>query len=131
MLKYNILRHEHHDENCGCGHDHHDHGEHNHELMEGDPVIQIVDEETGEAYDFFIGDEFEYEDQLYYALVPAADDEELVYVIARVIEEDGEAYIETLSDEENEEIYDAYDQILEEYFEDEDLDDEELEVEEE
>ncbi len=140
MLDNRILRHPEHDEHCGCGHNHNcgdDHGCGNHggcshdhdELLEEDPIIQIVDEETGETYDFFIGDEFEHDGQLYYALVPVAEDEdeELVYVIGRVVEEDGDAFIETLSDEENEEIYEAYDKILEEYFENEDFDDEELE----
>lgn len=128
MLYHKILRHHGCDENCGCGHDHECETEHD-ELMEEDPIIQIVDEETGESYDFFIGDEFEHNGQLYYALVPASEDdqEELVYVIGKVIEEDGEAYIETLSDEENEEVYAAYDKILEEYFEDENFDNQEIE----
>ncbi len=127
MLNDKIYRHHNHDSACGCGHDH-DH-DHEHEWMDenvdfGDSVIQIEDEESGETYDFAIADDFEYEDQLYYVLVPVSDDpeEEMVYVIARAVEEDGEHYIETLSDEENETVYAVYDQILEESLAEDDAD---------
>ncbi len=122
MIYNRFYRHHQHDEDCGCG----EHHEHDHdmddEFFEEDALIQIEDEETGEVFDFYMADEFDYKDDLYYVLVPVSDDEdsELVYVIARVVEEDGESYIETLSDEENEELYDVYDQILEESFSEED-----------
>lgn len=93
-----------------------------HDLDE-DMVIQIVDPDTEETFDFYLGDEFEYEDNLYYVLVPVDEVEEPVYAIARIVEEDGEAYIETLTAEESDEIYQAYEKILEEYFSSDDLED--------
>ena len=78
-------------------------------------MVQIIDDETGETFDFFIGDEFEYNEQLYYVLVPA-EEEPSIYVIGKVIFEDGESFIETLTDEENEIVYDEYDRILADYF---------------
>lgn len=135
-------KHEHEEEHdhepgscCGHKHEHeHDHehgsccGHHHHEIedeedFDNDPMVQIIDEETGETFDFFIGDEFEHEDQLYYVLVPA-EEEPSVYVIGKVIIEDDEAFIETLTDEENDVVYDVYDQILADYFADEELNEE-------
>lgn len=115
MLNNHIYHHHNHDAECGCGHDHDFMDE---DVDFGDSIIQIEDEETGETFDFSIADEFEYEDQLYYVLVPVSDDpeDEMVYVIARAVEENGEHYIETLSDEENETVYEVYDQILEDAF---------------
>ncbi|MDI9489760.1 MAG: DUF1292 domain-containing protein [Clostridiaceae bacterium] len=91
--------------------------DHDHDQESGDAIIEIVDPDTDEVYQFYLGDEFDYEGQFYYVLVTIEDDP--VYVIARVIEQDGESYIETLTDEENDELYDVYDKILEEAFEDE------------
>ncbi|NLM19676.1 MAG: hypothetical protein GX217_06600 [Clostridiaceae bacterium] len=113
---------------CGHGHDdchHNDNGAEYDEFdeydegdeFEEDMMIEIVDPETNEVYQFYLGDEFDYQDDLYYVLVTVDDDP--VFVIARVVEQDGEIYIETLEDEENEEIYEVYDKILEETFEDE------------
>lgn len=128
MINNRFFRHHQHDENCGCGEHHHEH-----ELedsFDDESLIQIEDEETGEVFDFYMADEFEHKDDLYYVLVPVSEeDEDMVYVIARVVEEDGESYIETLSDEENEELYDVYDQILDEAFmEDSDDEDDEFEA---
>lgn len=115
---------------CACGHDHDDCNHHDDGVdyddydefdeddeSDEDVMIEIVDPETDEIYQFYLGDEFDYQDDLYYVLVTVDDDP--VFVIARVVEQDGEIYIETLEDEENEEIYEVYDKILEEIFEDE------------
>ncbi|HHU53655.1 MAG TPA: hypothetical protein GXZ43_06245 [Clostridiaceae bacterium] len=115
------------DAGCACGHDHnhddnsdyteYDEYDEEHEFDE-DAIIELVDPETDEIYQFYLGDEFDYQGDLYYVLV-TVDEDDPVYVIARVVEQDGEAYIETLNDEENEVIYEVYDKILEEIFEDE------------
>lgn len=91
--------------------------DHDHAQESDDAIIEIVDPDTDEVYQFYLGDEFDHDGQFYYVLVTIEDDP--VYVIARVIEQDGESYIETLTDEENDELYDVYDKILEEAFEDE------------
>ena len=91
--------------------------DHDHDHESDDAIIEIIDPETDEVYEFYLGDEFDYQNELYYVLVTIED--EPVYVIARVVEQDGESYLETLTDEENEELYDVYDKILEEAFEDE------------
>lgn len=114
---------------CTCGHDHDLNYNNNaaeydeldeydeHPEFDEELLIEIVDPETDEVYQFYLGDEFDYQDDLYYVLVTVDDDP--VFVIARVVEQDGEIYIETLEDEENEAIYEVYDKILEETFEDE------------
>ncbi|NLJ71195.1 MAG: hypothetical protein GX328_07040 [Clostridiaceae bacterium] len=105
------------DAGCACGQDHNHNHDHDYDEFEEDMMIEIVDPETDEVYQFYLGDEFDYQDDLYYVLVTIDDDP--VFVIARVVEQDGEIYIETLDDEENEEIYEVYDRILEDTFEDE------------
>ncbi|MGB4610459.1 MAG: DUF1292 domain-containing protein [Saccharofermentanales bacterium] len=119
------------DAGCACGHDHN----HNHtgdcseyDEFDGydededyefdeDAIIEIIDPDTDEIYQFYLGDEFDYQGDLYYVLITVDDDP--VYVIARVVEQDGEVYLETLNDDENEKIYEVYDKILEEIFENE------------
>ena len=95
--------------------------EHKHGLTDEDMIIQIVDPDSGETFDFYLGDEFDYEDNLYYVLIPIDEAKDPVYAITRVVEEDGEAFVETLTDEENEVIYEVYNKILEDYFANEDL----------
>lgn len=102
------------EEGCCC-HDHH------HDEEEGDfdedMMIEIVDPETNEKFEFFFADQFEYQDQDYCVLV--TDEEEPQYVIAKLVEgEDGDSYVETLDDE-CDDIYEAYEKILEEEFEEE------------
>lgn len=99
---------------CGCGCDHY----HEHE-EEDDPVLEIVDPETGEKFNFYFADEFEFEGNDYCVLV-TMDEENPEYVIGRMVEDEkGESFVETLSDDENDAVYRAYEELLEEYFEEE------------
>lgn len=119
---------------CCCGHNHDHHHDHDHDHdhcchddmeLEEDPIIEIVDPDTGEKFEFYYTDEFEHEDKNYAVLV-TMDEENPSYVIGRIVEgEDGESYIETLDDEEGEAVYEAYEKLLAEYFEDLEEEDEE------
>lgn len=110
---------------CGCGHHNHDH-EADDELdddFDEDITVEIEDPDTGETFEFYMADQFEFEGQTYAVLVNEGKDED-EYVIGRMVDgDDGDAYIETLGEDEEDAIYDAYEEILEEYFNEEDGDD--------
>lgn len=105
------------DNGCGEGCNCDDHGEFN-EMS--DPVLEIEDPETGETFSFLIADEFELEDDVYYVLVEDNEEAEEYFIVRLEEDEDGEAYVATLEEDEADSIYEAYDLILDEYFEDED-----------
>lgn len=100
-----------HDENCGCE---------DVELeFDQDAVLEISDPETGETYEFFLADEFDFNDQSYCVLV-TTDEENPEYVIARIVPDGEDNWaIETLTEEEEEGVYDEYDRLLEEWMEEE------------
>lgn len=103
-------------EDCCCGH------LHDEELTEEDSIIEIEDPETGEKFSFEYADEFEFEGENYCVLV-TLDEENPEYVIGRIVEgEDGDSYIETLDEDHSDAVYEAYEALLEEYFDDEDDD---------
>ena len=108
---------------CGCGRHAHDHDELDDELLDDfdeDITVEIEDPDTGETFEFYMADQFEFEGQTYAVLVNEGQDED-EYVIGRMIDgDDGDAYIETLGEEEEDAIYDAYEEILEEYFNEQD-----------
>lgn len=110
------------DNGCDCGGD--CHCEESNNIEEEDPMIEIVDPDTGETFTFYFADEFEHEDKQYCVLV-TDDEENPEYVIGRMVEdEDGESYIETLGEEEDDAVYDAYEEILAESFDNEEEDEE-------
>ncbi|MDD7401374.1 MAG: DUF1292 domain-containing protein [Eubacteriales bacterium] len=113
----------HDDHQCGAPHCDHDHCD-DCDIDESDPILELEDPETGEIHSFFLADQFDFEDEDYAVLVP--DDEEAdEYFIARMgFDENDEAYIETLAEDEVDKIYDAYEQILDEFFADDDDEDE-------
>ncbi len=83
-------------------------------ISEAEDIIQLVDDATGETYDFAIADDFEYKGKKYIVLLTLADEPE--YVIAAEVEEDGEMMIESLSPEEEEDVYAEYMRLLTEEF---------------
>jgi len=85
----------------------------NNEVEELDevPVFTLTDEETGEEKDFELLARATIDDKLYFALVPADDEEAEEYVILSV-EEDGEDLV--LSSIEDDDEFDK----VEEYFND-------------
>ena len=81
------------------------------EEMDEAPVFTLTDEETGEEQDFELLASATVDGKLYYALVPADDEDAEEYIILEV-EEDGEDVI--LSSIEDDDTFDK----VEEYFND-------------
>ena len=88
-------------------------------------LITLIDDD-GEEHEFEILDEIEYEDSVYYALLPtfSAPEESLeadTYYIFEVVEENGE---EQLAEVEDDELLDRLAEIFESrFYEDEDEED--------
>jgi uncharacterized protein YrzB (UPF0473 family) len=96
------------------------------ENNENDDLITLVDEETGEEFEMAVVDGFEYKDRQFVVLVTVDDEEEAEMVIAEKIDEaDGSISIQTVGEDEEDEIYDYYDELCDEYFDDEDESEEE------
>ena len=85
-------------------------------------IVTLVDEETGEEMEFALVDGFDYKDKSYSVLVAVTDnEEEAEMVIMEEIEgENGEILLASIDENIEDEIYDYYDQLCDEYFEDED-----------
>ena len=65
----------------------------------GDIVYTLTDEETGEEVDFQLIARATIEDVLYFALVPADDEECEEYVILRVTEDGDDLILESIEDD--------------------------------
>ena len=65
----------------------------------GDIVYTLTDEETGEEVDFQLIARAIIEDVLYFALVPAEDEECEEYVILRVTEDGDDLILESIEDD--------------------------------
>jgi uncharacterized protein YrzB (UPF0473 family) len=108
------------DEECGgtegCG-------EHD---FEDEQTLVMVDEETGVEYTFEIVDHFSFNGEMYTVLVTEEDEDgEAVWVIVRLAsDEDGELAFETLTEDEEDSVYEEYERILAEEIDDEDDGDE-------
>ena len=77
----------------------------------GDIVYTLTDEETGEELDFQLIARATIDDVLYFALVPADDEECEEYVILRVTEDGEDLVLESIDDD------DEFDKV-EDYFND-------------
>ncbi len=93
---------------------------------EGDRVIELKDEVTGETTKAIVESTFLFNGNTYVVLiVDSEDEEEAAYVIMRFIEKDGETLLENLVDNEEDVIYDYYDKLCDElYGDDEESEDE-------
>ena len=65
----------------------------------GDIVYTLTDEETGEEVDFQLIARATIDDVLYFALVPAEDEECEEYVILRVTEDGDDLVLESIEDD--------------------------------
>ena len=65
----------------------------------GDIVYTLTDEDTGEEVDFQLIARATIDDVLYFALVPADDDECEEYVILRVTEDGDDLILESIDDD--------------------------------
>ncbi len=93
---------------------------------EGDEeLLQVVltDSETGEEHYFDVYDEFAHDGEDYLLLLESqseekAEDEEQEVIFMRIVREGDDEYMESLEDEEFDKVREAYLQMLDEYFED-------------
>ncbi len=93
---------------------------------EFDNIIKLIDEETNEEFEMAVIDAFDYKDKKYAVLITTDDEEEADMIIVEEIEnEDGSLSIETLDESVADEIYDYYDELCDEYIDDEDESEEE------
>lgn len=114
------------DDHDHAGHDH-DHAghDHDHDHAEDVALVTMVDQETGEEFEFEIADEFDFDGELYLVLLTTDEDPEAVFVRV-VTQEDGTEALESLSDEDFDRVSDEYERLCElEEEEDEDEEDDE------
>ena len=87
---------------------------------EGDRVIELKDEETGEVTKAVVESTFLFNGSTYVVLIVDTDekdeDDELIsaYVIMRFVDKDGEVLLENLPEKEEDVIYDYYDKLCDE-----------------
>jgi len=94
---------------------------------EGDRVIELKDEVTGEITKAIVESTFLFNGNTYVVLIVNSEDEEDVseYVIMRFVEKEGETLLENVVDKEADVIYDYYDKLCDElYGDDEESEDE-------
>ena len=89
---------------------------------EGDRVIELKDEETGETTKAVVESTFLFNGSTYVVLIVDTDekdeDDELIsaYVIMRFVDKDGEVLLENLPEKEEDVIYDYYDKLCDELY---------------
>lgn len=94
---------------------------------EGDRVIELTDDETGEVTQAIVDDTFEMNGKTYIVLIVDSNDEEDVsyYEIMQLIDKDGDIMLENVVGKEADILYDYYDKLCEElYGDDEESEDE-------
>lgn len=98
---------------------------------EGDRVIELKDEETGETTKAIVESTFLFNGNSYVVLIIDSDEKdengELIqeYVIMRFVDKGGDVLLENLVEKEEDVIYDYYDKLCEElYGDDEESEDE-------
>ena len=91
---------------------------------EGDRVIELKDEETGETTKAVVESTFLFNGNTYVVLIIDSDekdeDGELIqaYVIMRFVDKNGEVLLENLPEKEEDVIYDYYDKLCDELYDD-------------
>ena len=89
---------------------------------EGDRVIELKDEETGEVTKAVVESTFLFNGSTYVVLIVDTDekdeDDALIsaYVIMRFVDKDGEVLLENLHEKEEDVIYDYYDKLCDELY---------------
>ncbi|MDO5733629.1 MAG: DUF1292 domain-containing protein [Eubacteriales bacterium] len=107
---------------CGCSHDENPAEQSPEEFLEvvfeDSEMIEIVDED-GEKYEFYVVDEFDFEDNDYCVMMTREDPFE--FLIAKIEDdESGESFLVTLEEDEEDAVYAYYDELLENSTDDED-----------
>ncbi len=89
---------------------------------EGDRVIELKDEETGEVTKAIVESTFLFNGSTYVVLIVDTDekdeDDALIsaYVIMKFVDKDGEVLLENLPEKEEDVIYDYYDKLCDELY---------------
>ena len=77
------------------------------------PVFTLTDEETGEEKDFELLARAELDGKLYFALVPAEDEDAEEYVILRASEDGDDIILESIDDDDEfEKVEDYFNDLL-------------------
>ncbi|NLB50701.1 MAG: DUF1292 domain-containing protein [Clostridiaceae bacterium] len=87
------------------------------ELFDEDAYVVLTDTETGEDYSFIMADTFSHNDEEYCVLVDPSEgdeDEMSLFFMKFVVGDDGEEVLVGLEDDEDEAVYQAYQELLEE-----------------
>ena len=93
---------------------------------EGDRVIELTDEETGEVTQAIVEDTFEMNGKTYVVVIVPSDEEDVsFYEIMELINKDGDVMLENVVGKEADILYDYYDKLCDElYGDDEESEDE-------
>ena len=89
---------------------------------EGDRVIELKDEETGETTKAIVESTFLFNGNTYVVLIVDTDEKDeddaiiSAYVIMRFVDKDGEVLLENLPEKEEDVIYDYYDKLCDELY---------------
>lgn len=98
----------------------------NMENEDRDYIVELEDQETGERVSFVLADRFELNGSSYVVLITDEDEDEAEMVIMEETEEEGgEVLLKTLDEDKEDVIYDYYDDLCDEMFEDIDDDEDE------
>ncbi|HHX19395.1 MAG TPA: DUF1292 domain-containing protein [Clostridiaceae bacterium] len=87
------------------------------ELFDEDDFVVLTDTETGEEYPFMLVDNFEFEGESYCVLIDPDDieEEEVSIFFMKLIEsEDGEEVLTGLDEDEDERVFAAYEEFMDE-----------------
>jgi len=89
---------------------------------ERDSIIEIEDSETGEKMEFIYADQFDLNGKSYAVLLTVTEkEEETEMIIMEQVEgENGEVMLQTIDEDKEDIIYDYYDELCEQLFEDDD-----------
>ncbi len=85
-----------------------------------DNVVTLKDEETGEEFQFAYIDNFDFNDKKYAVLLTMDEEDPEMVIFEEIEDADGEITIASLDEADEDAVYDYYDSLCDEYFDDED-----------
>ena len=93
---------------------------------ENDLKIQLEDVETGEIIDFIYADKFDLNGKVYAVLLTDAENEEEIemVIMEQLEDENGEISLQTIDEDKEDIIYDYYDELCDQLFDEDDEDEE-------
>lgn len=85
-----------------------------------DNVVTLKDEETGEEFEFAYIDNFDFNNKKYAVLLTMDEEDPEMVIFEEIEDADGEITIASLDEADEDAVYDYYDSLCDEYFDDED-----------